>query len=110
VPPSPSSPERELGREGGEDTVPLLSPLDAALVFFPALRAVHVRVVPECSPQRVVPDYVGFLRKGLGRTAARFADSGSNLGLPGCSTRGWNAARRERREEGRGRSGSRHRG
>jgi hypothetical protein len=88
--PSPSSPEQELGgeggNEGGEDTDPLLPALYAALASFPALRAVHVRVVP---------DHVGFLRKGLGRTAARFADSGSNLDLPGCLTRGWNAARRD---------------
>ncbi|KAJ7888567.1 hypothetical protein B0H14DRAFT_3429982 [Mycena olivaceomarginata] len=77
VPPSPSSPERELGgegeNEGREDTDSLLPTLDAALASFPALRAVHIRVVP---------DYVGPLRKGLGRTAARFADSGSNLELP----------------------------
>jgi hypothetical protein len=50
VPPSPSSPERELGgegeNEGGEDADPLLPALDAALASFPALCAVHVRVVP----------------------------------------------------------------
>ncbi|KAJ7793045.1 hypothetical protein B0H14DRAFT_3159848 [Mycena olivaceomarginata] len=77
--PSPSSPERELGgegeNEGREDTDPLLPALDAALVSFPVLRAVHVRVVP---------DYVVFSRKGLGKTAARFADLGSNLELPGA--------------------------
>ncbi|KAJ7692631.1 hypothetical protein B0H14DRAFT_3662940 [Mycena olivaceomarginata] len=74
--PSLSSPERELSgegeNEGREDTDPLLPALNAALASFPALRAVHVRVVP---------DYVGLLRKGLGRTAARFADLGSNLEL-----------------------------
>ncbi|KAJ7737834.1 hypothetical protein B0H14DRAFT_3611134 [Mycena olivaceomarginata] len=68
MPPSPSSPERELGgegeNEGRDDTGPLLP----ALASFPALRAVHVRVVP---------DYV------------------LKLGVAGCSTRGWNNARRD---------------
>jgi hypothetical protein len=50
VPPPSLSPERELGgegeNEGGEDADPLLLALDAALASFPALRTVHVRVVP----------------------------------------------------------------
>jgi hypothetical protein len=79
MPPSSSSPEQELGgeweNEGREDTDPLIPALDVVFASFPALRTVHV-----C----IVPDYVGLLGKGLGRTAARFADSGSNLELPGA--------------------------
>ncbi|KAJ7339127.1 hypothetical protein DFH08DRAFT_964172 [Mycena albidolilacea] len=57
MPPPPPSPERELSgegeNEGGEDTDPLLPALDATLMSFPALRAVHVCVVPvaRCSTQ-----------------------------------------------------------
>ncbi|KAJ7348001.1 hypothetical protein DFH08DRAFT_156029 [Mycena albidolilacea] len=88
--------------EETEDSDPLLPALDAALASFPSLRAVHVRVVPECSPPSVVPDYVGFLRRGLGRTAARFGlDAGRASGLAAGAewTRtgggGWNTAGRD---------------
>ncbi|KAJ7808433.1 hypothetical protein B0H14DRAFT_1515973 [Mycena olivaceomarginata] len=101
--------EREDGGEGdggeGEETAesdPLLPALDTALASFPALRAAHIRVVPECSPPSVVPDYVGFLRRGLGRTAARFGlDAGRASGLAAEAewTRagggGWNTAGRD---------------
>jgi hypothetical protein len=54
------------GGEESEDPDPLLPALDAALVF-----------VPECSLPSVVPDYVGFLRKGLWRMAARLTTAAS---------------------------------
>jgi hypothetical protein len=61
------------GEEESEGADPLLPVLNAALAF-----------VPECSPPSVVLDYVGFLRKGLRRMAARLTTVVSfNGGLGG---------------------------
>jgi hypothetical protein len=47
------------------------------------LPRVHIRVVPGCSPPSVVPDYVGFLRTRLGRTATRLTTAASFEGRLG---------------------------
>ncbi|KAJ7244384.1 hypothetical protein B0H12DRAFT_1236122 [Mycena haematopus] len=54
-----------------EDTARLLRALDAVIMTFPALREVHWKVIPECSPPSLVPDYSAFVRAHLGRTHGR---------------------------------------
>ncbi|KAJ7846708.1 hypothetical protein B0H14DRAFT_3454199 [Mycena olivaceomarginata] len=88
--PSPLSPERELGgegeNEGREDTDPLLPALDAALTVLPR------------APCGACPRHAGLCRvleEGAGKDGRALCGFGLELGVAGCSTWGWNTARRD---------------
>ncbi|KAF7368772.1 hypothetical protein MVEN_00202300 [Mycena venus] len=57
------------------DAARLLHAMDAEIgdgdVAFPALRELHFKIIPECSPPNVVPDYPAFLLAHLCRTRSR---------------------------------------